>query len=122
MSTFDEISCGSSIWSGRGAASETESCRVESCKQSELSALGFQSLLKGRGSFWVFNAQIWILPHSRENIFLKNAKQIEAKKNYGKLDRAKNDQFWGLKTWGGEGTQDVVVEIVVRILFSTSSV
>ena len=43
---------------GRGAASETESCRVESCKQSELSALGVQSLLKGSGSFWVFNAQI----------------------------------------------------------------
>ena len=38
--------------------------------QSELSAARVQGLLKGPGSFWVFNAQICILPHSRESFSL----------------------------------------------------
>ena len=48
---------------GQGGApgSEAESCRrseVESREQSEQFAAGVQGLLKGPGSFWVFNAQI----------------------------------------------------------------
>ena len=31
---------------------------------------GVQDLLKGTGSFWVFNAQICILPHSRDSFSL----------------------------------------------------
>ena len=38
---------------------------VESRERSELSAAGVQGPLKGPGSFWVFSAQICILPHSR---------------------------------------------------------
>ena len=54
-------------------ASETKSCphsEVESHKQREQSATGVQGPLKGLGSFWVFNAQICILLHSRELFFL----------------------------------------------------
>ena len=57
------------IWSG----SQAESCRrteAELCEQSELIAAGVQGLLKGPGSFWVFNAQICILPHSRDSFSL----------------------------------------------------
>ena len=58
----------------RGApASEAESCRrseAELCKRSEQSAAGVQGPLKGPGSFWVFNAQIHILTHSRDSFSL----------------------------------------------------
>ena len=53
-----------------GPASEAKSCRcseVESHEQSEQSVAGVQGLLKGPGSFWVFNAQICILTHSRDS-------------------------------------------------------
>ena len=54
---------------GGAPASETESCRhseAESRKRSEQSAAGVQGPLKGPGSFWVFNAHICILTHSRD--------------------------------------------------------
>ena len=58
----------------RGApASETESCRcskAELHERSEQSVAGVQGLLKGPGSFWVFNAQICILTHSRDSFSL----------------------------------------------------
>ena len=60
--------CGSRIWSRGAPGSEAESCRcseAESREQSEQFAAGVQDLLKGLGRFWVFNAQICILPHSR---------------------------------------------------------
>ena len=37
---------------------------------SKLSATEVQGLLKGPGSFWVFIAQIYILPHSRDSFSL----------------------------------------------------
>ena len=66
--------CGSRIWSRGGPlASEAESCRcseAESCERSEHSAAGVQGPLKGPGSFWVFDAQICILTHSRDSFSL----------------------------------------------------
>ena len=56
---------------GGAPASEAESCRrseVESCEQIEQSEAGVQGLLKGPGSFWVFN--ICILTHSRDSFSL----------------------------------------------------
>ena len=58
---------------GRAPASEAESCRhseAELRKQSEHSATGVQGPLKGPGSFWVFDAQICILTHSRDSFSL----------------------------------------------------
>ena len=60
---------------GQGGApgSEAKSCRrseAESHERSELIAAGVQGPLKGPGSFWVFNAQICILPHSRDSFSL----------------------------------------------------
>ena len=58
---------------GGGPASEAESCRhseAESCERNEQSAAGVQGPLKGPGSFWVFNAQICILIHSRDSFSL----------------------------------------------------
>ena len=58
---------------GGPPASETESCRrseAASHERSEQSAVGVQGLLKGPGSFWVFNAQICILTHSRDSFSL----------------------------------------------------
>ena len=58
---------------GGAPASEAESCRrseAESCEQSEHSAAGVQGPLKGPGSFWVFDAQISILTHSRDSFSL----------------------------------------------------
>ena len=58
---------------GGGPASEAESCRcseAELCKRSKQSVAGVQDPLKGPGSFWVFNAQICILTHSRDSFFL----------------------------------------------------
>ena len=40
------------------------------CVNKELSVAGVQGLLKGPGSFWVFNAQIYTLPHSRDSFSL----------------------------------------------------
>ena len=63
----------SRIWSRGGPASEAESCwcsEAESCKQSEQSVARVQGPLKGPGSFWVFNAQICILTHSRDSFSL----------------------------------------------------
>ena len=70
---FTLLRCGSRIWSGGAQASETESCRhseAESCKRSQHSAAGVQGPLKGPGSFWVFDAQICILTHSRDSFSL----------------------------------------------------
>ena len=53
---------------GGAPASEAESCRhseAESREWSKHSAAGVQGPLKGPGSFWVFDAQICILTHSR---------------------------------------------------------
>ena len=58
---------------GGAPASEAESCRhseAELHEQSEQSAAGVQDPLKGPGSFWVFNAQICILTHSRDSFSL----------------------------------------------------
>ena len=60
---------------GQGGAPgpEAESCwhsEAESHERSEQFAAGVQGLLKGPGSFWVFNAQICILPHSRDSFSL----------------------------------------------------
>ena len=55
---------------GGAPASEAESCRrseAESRERSEHSAAGVQGPLKGPGSFWVFDAQICILTHSRDS-------------------------------------------------------
>ena len=57
---------------GGGPASEAESCRhseAKSRERSEHSAAGVQGSLKGPGSFWVFDAQICILTHSRDSFF-----------------------------------------------------
>ena len=56
-----------------GPAPEAESFRcseAESHEQSEQSVAGVQGPLKGPGSFWVFNAQICILIHSRNSFSL----------------------------------------------------
>ena len=48
-----------------GPASEAESCPhngAELHKRSELSVAGSRAHLRAPGSFWVFNAQIYILP------------------------------------------------------------
>ena len=58
--------CGSRIWSGGGQASEAESHRHS---ESELHKQSEQFVV-GPGSFWVFNAQICILPHSRDSFSL----------------------------------------------------
>ena len=60
---------------GGAPASEAETCRrskAESCKASEHSAARVQGPLKGPGSFWVFDAQIYIciLTHSRDSFSL----------------------------------------------------
>ena len=58
---------------GRAPGAEAESCRrseAELREQSEQFAAGVQGPLKGPGSFWVFNAQICILPHSRDSFSL----------------------------------------------------
>ena len=58
---------------GGAPGAEAESCRrseVESCERSEQFAAGVQGPLKGPGSFWVFNAQICILLHSRDSFSL----------------------------------------------------
>ena len=58
---------------GGAPASEAESCRrseAESRERSEHSAARVQGPLKGPGSFWVFDAQICILTHSRDSFSL----------------------------------------------------
>ena len=58
---------------GGAPASEAESCRrseAESRERSEHSVAGVQGPLKGPGSFWVFDAQICILTHSRDSFSL----------------------------------------------------
>ena len=58
---------------GGAPASEAEKCRrseAESCERSKQSVAGVQGPLKGPGSFWVFNAQICILTHSRDSFSL----------------------------------------------------
>ena len=58
---------------GGGPASEAESCQhseAELRERSEHSAAGVQGPLKGPGSFWVFDAQICILTHSRDSFSL----------------------------------------------------
>ena len=58
---------------GGAPGAEAESCRrseAELHERSELLAAGVQGPLKGPGSFWVFNAQICILPHSRDSFSL----------------------------------------------------
>ena len=68
--SYNLVRCGSRIWSRGAPGSEAKSCRCsekEWCEWSEQIAAGVQGLLKGPGSFWVFNAQICILPHSRDS-------------------------------------------------------
>ena len=58
---------------GRAPASEAESCQcseAELCEWSKQFVAGVQDLLKGPGNFWVFNAQICILQHSRDSFSL----------------------------------------------------
>ena len=58
---------------GGAPASEAKICqhsKVESHERSEQSAARVQGPLKGPGSFWVFNAQICILTHSRNSFSL----------------------------------------------------
>ena len=58
---------------GGTPASEAKSCwhsEAESCERSKQSAAGVQGPLKGPGSFWVFDAQICILTHSRDSFSL----------------------------------------------------
>ena len=58
---------------GGAPGAEAESCRrseAELRQRSEQFAAGVQGPLKGPGSFWVFNAQICILPHSRDSFSL----------------------------------------------------
>ena len=58
---------------GGAPGAEAESCRrseAELRERSEQFAAGVQGPLKGPGSFWVFNAQICILPHSRDSFSL----------------------------------------------------
>ena len=58
---------------GGAPASAAECCRrseAESRERSEQYAAGVQGPLKGPGSFWVFNAQICILTHSRDSFSL----------------------------------------------------
>ena len=54
---------------GGAPASEAKNCRRSEavCEQS---VAGVQGPLKGPGSFWVFNAQICILTHSRDSFSL----------------------------------------------------
>ena len=42
----------------------------QSCMNKASSVAGVQGSLKGIGSFWVFNGQICILPHSRDSFSL----------------------------------------------------
>ena len=52
---------------------QAKSCQhseAESHEQSEQFVAGVQGPLKGPGSFWDFNAQICILPHSRDSFSL----------------------------------------------------
>ena len=70
-----------------------ESCRrseAESRERSEQYAAGVQGPLKGPGSFWVFNAQICILTHSRDSFSLifDIYFDTKAKKIMEKLNRA----------------------------------
>ena len=61
------LRCRSRIWSRGPPVSKAESCQrseTESCEWSECLAAG------GPGSFWVFNAQICILLHSRDSFSL----------------------------------------------------
>ena len=52
---------------GQGGAPASE---AESCRRSEHSVAGVQGPLKGPGSFWVFDAEICILTHSRDSFSL----------------------------------------------------
>ena len=54
---------------GGAPGAEAESCRrseAELRERSEQFVAGVQGPLKGPGSFWVFNTQICILPHSKD--------------------------------------------------------
>ena len=71
---------------GGDPASEAKSCRhsgTELCEQSGLSAARVQDQLNGPGNFWIFIAQICILPHSRILFlsFLTSTSIIKADKN-----------------------------------------
>ena len=68
-----ETRCGSRIWSRGAPAFQAESYRhskVESSERSKHSAAGVQGPLKDPGSFWLFDAQICILTHSRDSFSL----------------------------------------------------
>ena len=75
MMTFIIYIAGADPGFGQGGApaSEAENCRcseAELRERSEQSVAGVQGPLKGPGSFWVFNAQICILTHSRDSFSL----------------------------------------------------
>ena len=66
--------CGSGIWSRGGPQLLRPKVAdiVEWSCTSKVSYLqpGSRACFKGPGSFWVFNAQIYILPHSRDSFTL----------------------------------------------------
>ena len=71
--TFFESGADPGFGQGGAPAYEAENCRcseAESPEQSEQSVARVQGPLKGPGSFWVFNAQICILTHSRDSFSL----------------------------------------------------
>ena len=73
LQTLDITGADPGIGQGGAPASAAESCRcseAESRERSEQYAAGVQGPLKGPGSFWVFNAQICILTHSRDSFSL----------------------------------------------------
>ena len=86
---------------GGGPASEAESCQrsgAESCERSELSVAGVQGPLKGPGSFWVFSAQICILPHSRAPFSLISDIYIKTKK----LQLLLNEKWYAERSEAGK--------------------
>ena len=65
--TSDKSGVGSGLCQEGGPAFEAKSCQcseLQKCEQTQV--IGDQSA----GSFWVFNAQIRILPHSRDSFSL----------------------------------------------------
>ena len=65
-------------------ASEAKSCQcseVGSSKESKPFVTGVQGLLKGPGSFWVFNAQIYAFSHILDTLLLSFLQLVQQPKN-----------------------------------------
>ena len=70
---WDQTGADPGFGEGGGPGPETESCRCSEAELRERSkqfVAGVQGPLKGPGNFCVFNAQICILPHSRDSFSL----------------------------------------------------